>query len=277
MLSKNKFNLLIFLLVLALFTGATIEFSEGSVFIGVLLIGIAFLLMMRVRFEAAAKVKAHRPLMLLGAFIIVADVVYNLHAANQLGTIDTMTFFLGASLIAYGAKREELRRMGRFGTYMSATFLSLFITFYSVLPKLRNEVIHDFDHYFVLLPTVNIIQLLGIPVQVVARETVWMRGAEDMTVIIGGPCSGLYSMFLLTSIVVGYSQIEQYEDKRKLFLMIPLVIVVAYVANLVRVTALYVAGYYYGTETMLTVHVHLGWVIFAVVATVIMYLLTRIK
>lgn len=277
MLSKNKFNLLIFLLVLALFTGATIEFGEGSPLVGVVLIGAAFLLMMRVRFEAAVRVEARKPFILLGAFIIAADLGYNLNAANQLGTIDTMTFFLGASLIACGVNREELRRMGRFGTFMSATFLTLFITFYVLLPRLNNEVIHDFDHYFVLLPTVHIVQLLGIPMEVLARETVRLSGVEDMTVIIGGPCSGLYSMFLLTSIVVGYAQIEQYEDKRKLFLMIPLVVVVAYLANLVRVTALYVAGYYYGTETMMTVHVHLGWIIFAVVATVIMYLLTRIR
>ena len=54
-------------------------------------------------------------------------------------------------------------------------------------------------------------------------------------------------------------------------------VVVAYVANLLRVTTLYIVAYYYGSKAMYSVHTHLGWIIFAVVVVAILYFLDKMS
>ena len=97
-----------------------------------------------------------------------------------------------------------------------------------------------------------------------------------MNIEIGGPCSGLYSMFLLISIIIGYAKTENIQ-KRKIIGLLIIAALVAYIANLFRVSILYYVAYLYGYDMMKTMHTHLGWMIFAVVAMVIMFALDRIK
>lgn len=85
-----------------------------------------------------------------------------------------------------------------------------------------------------------------------------------MSVIIGGPCSGLYSMFLLLSTVLAYTRIERVK-KGGVALLLGLSVVIAYIANFTRVSILYIVGYYYGRDIMMLVHAHLDWIIFIVV------------
>ena len=110
----------------------------------------------------------------------------------------------------------------------------------------------------------------------IATETVRIQGVEEMSVIIGGPCSGLYSMFLLIGIMVAYKKIEQIERGR-FYPLLGLSVVVAYLANLVRVTTLYLIAFYYGEEAMYLVHVHLGWIIFVIVVAVLFYVLDKMS
>jgi archaeosortase C (PEF-CTERM variant) len=83
-------------------------------------------------------------------------------------------------------------------------------------------------------------------------------------------------MFLLIGIMVAYSRIEQLE-RGKFYSLLIISIVVAYVANLMRVTTLYIVAYYYGKEAMYFAHVHLGWIIFVVVVTVLLYVLDKMS
>jgi len=276
MKEDQKHNILIILLVMAFFTGATIQFSEGSAYIGVVLFLIALALTSKIRLSGEYITKNSKFYIGLGVLIVLADVAYNLKAMNQLGTLDSMTFFLGASFIAYGI--SQYRRIGEFGIFMSVTFIVLFQFFYSILPSINNNFIHDFDHYLVLLPSLAIVNVLSnMDIHVVATETVHFKGFEDATVVIGGPCSGLYSMMLLVGIIVGYAKMERLTDKRRIGFLIIVAILVAYLANLIRVATLYYVGYYYGIEKMMFVHVHLGWIIFIVTSFGIMTLLNRTK
>lgn len=276
MKDEQKHNVLIFLLVMAFFTGATIQLSEGSVYIGVVMFLIALALTTKIRLSGEYITKSSRFFIALGALIVVADLIYNLKAMNQLGTLDSMTFFLGASFIAYGM--SQYRRIGEFGIYMSGVFIVLFLIFYSFLPSLNNNFIHFFDNYFVLLPSLAITNVVSnLDIHVVATETVHFNGFEDATVVIGGPCSGLYSMFLLVGIIVGYAKMERLTDKRRISLLVVLAIFVAYIANLIRVAVLYNVGYYYGIERMMFVHVYLGWIIFIITAFGIMTVLNKTR
>jgi archaeosortase C (PEF-CTERM variant) len=269
-------NVMLFLLIFALFLGATVEISEGSIPLGIALMVIAVLLISRVRLGDSYVIKRARVPMLIGALIVAADIAYNLLTHSELGTLDIMTFLLGISLIAQNIPNDDIRRMGRFSAYMAATFILLFLVFFALFGYLNIDFTHRFDHYFVLLPSVFLIRLLGIPIQVIATETVSIRGVEEMSVIIGGPCSGLYSMFLLIGIMVAYSRIEQL-DRGKYYTMLLVAVGVAYVANLLRVTFLYIVAYYLGEDAMYAAHVHLGWIIFVIVVTALLYALDRMS
>jgi len=60
------------------------------------------------------------------------------------------------------------------------------------------DYLHLFDQYFVLLPSVAIIKAVRIPIHVVARETVKFHCVEDMSFVIGDPCSGFGLILLVT-------------------------------------------------------------------------------
>lgn len=271
MISKNR-DIVIILMILALFTGATIELSEGSTLAGIILFAIAAILITQIKLPDTESFETSGRYLLLGTFIVLADIAYNLREGSTLGSLDTMTFFFGVSLIAYGTNIPQLKHIGEFGAYISGIFLPLYIVFYIFFEKYSIEFIHLFDHYLILLPTVAIVKLFGMPLEVIATETVRLSGVEDMTIVIGGPCSGLYSMFLLIGIVVGYSRIEKMDLNKTLYLTV-FAILIAYISNLVRVIVLYATAYFYGVDAMMTVHTHIGWIIFAVVAAGIMYLM----
>lgn len=276
MIDTQKHNILIVLLVMAFFTGATIQFSEGSALLGVALFLFALGLTTRIKLQGTYITKSSKFYVVLGIFILLADILYNLKATNQLGILDSMTFFIGISFIAYGT--SKYRRIGEFGIYMSGTFILLFLFFYSILPSLKNNFIHDFDHYLVLIPSLFIAKaVMNVDMHIVGIETVHFNGFEDATVVIGGPCSGLYSMMLLLGIIVGYVRMERLTDKKMIYLLIFASIIIAYFSNLVRVSILYIVGYYYGIEKMMLVHVHLGWIIFIIISFGIMTALNRIK
>jgi len=271
-----KQNVRIFLLILALFLGGTVEISEGSKTIGIFLLLLALMAISRIRLDSSDNnfTNSHKIIMFIGVGIVISDIIYNFPSNSKLGTIDIMTFLFGLSLITFGFNNNELRRMGTFTAYMSGTFLVLFIILFSLFTHLNINFTHLFDHYFVLLPVVFILHILQIPVEIIGTETIRITGVEEMSVVIGGPCSGLYSMFMLIGIIVGYTRLEGFE-KKKIYMMLLITVIVAYISNLFRITVLYLVGYSYGSNTMMFVHTHLGWIIFTVVAGILLYMLNK--
>jgi len=269
----NIHDRMIIFLVLALFLGATMEYGHGSKLLGILLFGIALLAISRMTLKATHR-KTHAWYALIGILIILADIAYNVYNQSELGTLDTMTFLLGISLIASATKREDIRSMGEFGVYVSITFIALFTLFYGTF----EEFIHEFDHYAVLMPSMYLIKLIGISVDVIGTETVCLHApAGDITLTIGGPCSGLYSMFLLISVIVAYTATENIRDARRITALLGVTIVVAWIANLLRVSTLYLVAYWYGNDAMMIVHTHLGWIIFVIVAWGLLLGLSKIE
>ena len=269
----NIHDRMIVFLVLALFLGATMEYGHGSKLLGILLFVIALLAMSRMTFTAARR-STSVWYAIAGILILLADIAYNVYYQSELGTLDTMTFLLGISLIASAIKREDIRSMGEFGVYVSITFIALFTLFYGTF----SWFIHEFDHYAVLMPSMHLIKLIGISVDVIGTETVCMHApGGDITLTIGGPCSGLYSMFLLISVIVGYTATENIRDARRITALLGATIVVAWIANLLRVSTLYLVAYRYGQDAMMTVHTHLGWIIFVVVAWGLLLGLSKIE
>ncbi|MCW3138759.1 MAG: hypothetical protein N2V76_10245 [Methanophagales archaeon] len=148
-----------------------------------------------------------------------------------------MTFLLGISLIAYDINNEEISRMGKFGNLHGS---DIHRTPSSILQHLiLYDYLHLFDQYFVLLPSVAIIKAVRIPIHVVARETVKFHCVEDMSFVIGGPCSG-FELILLVPPNRDYDGVHEYRICRAEIIIIA--IAVAYIANLMRVVTRYIVG-----------------------------------
>lgn len=267
--SKSK-NLFLVLIIIAMFTGTAVEVSEGSTTVGIIIFILSVVLMTRINFGGTTSLTRSKRNLITGLFIIILDLIYNIRTSFEFGTLDIMILFCGISLIGTQFQNIQLNRTSRFGVYISSVFVFLYLIFYTSFRILNINFLHTFDHYFILLPTVSVLNLVGIPLEVLATETVRVNGVEEMIMVIGGPCSGLYSMFLLIGIVFGYSRIEKMRIDKTL-LMLGFCIVVAYISNLFRVIVLYLTAYWYGSETMMIVHTHIGWIIFAGVAAIIMY------
>lgn len=266
-------NLVLILLVLAMFTGMAVEVTEGSTAVGVILLLASVFLLTRINFkhlDDSGLLKKSKTYFVIGIFIILADTYYNFKKGGELATLDVMTLSFGASLIGTQLQNPQIERVSRFGMYISSIFVVLYLIFYTMFAFFNVDFLHKFDHYMILLPTVKLLGLAGIPLEVIATETVRISGIEEMTLVIGGPCSGLYSMFLLIGIVFGYSRIEKMSVYRT-FMMFGFCVAVAYISNLFRIVILYLTAYYYGHETIILVHTHIGWIIFAGVAAGIIY------
>jgi len=252
------------------------EFSHGSAYVGALFFVLMFILMLNLRVTgtAAGKNPFKFP-KLLGIAIIIGDLAFNYFIkggiVGEIGDIDAMVMFLGASLIISGINSEWLHKVGLFGTYMSLVVVVLDVIFGKL--HLWLDILHYYDHYFVTIPSAYLCGMIGIPIHVVGIKTVCI--GTNLTIGIGGPCSGIVSMFLLTGIIVAYALTENLRNMRGVLKILIIAILIAYVANLARVSALYTFGYLYGYDIMMFWHTHLGWIIFAGVAMAVMWILNR--
>jgi len=268
-------NVALSLLILALFLGGTVEICEGSKAIGVIYLIFALIATTRIKIVGSGRIKkVNQSYLFIGLGIIISDILYNIADKSTLGTIDIMTFLLGLSLVTLSVDNEDMRRMGQFTSYLSATFLILYLLFFTLFNILNINFTHIFDHYFILIPVVFVLKFIKIPVEVIDIETIHIPGAEEMNVVIGGPCSGLYSMFLLIGIIVGYVKMEKI-GTLKIVPMLLITIMVGYISNIFRIVVLYIIGYFYGSNLMILVHTHLGWIIFGVVAGLLIIILNQ--
>ncbi|MHA2218549.1 MAG: archaeosortase C [Candidatus Hodarchaeales archaeon] len=276
-MEKKYFNVVLILVVLSFFLGATVQFSEGSSLVGFSLFILGIILLSRIKIEASSKIKpGHSNIFALaGILIITFDIFYNSIGLGKGGinTLDTMVLLLGASLIGRSSPKGEIRKLGTFGTAMSLSFIILFLTFYVAL----NNQLYKFDHYFVMLPSAYLVKALGFPIEIVETETLRIGGVDDLVVKIGGPCSGLYSMFLLVGIVMGYSVTEGIDSLKKIAGLTLIAASIAYFGNFVRVSIIYIIGYLYGSEIMMSFHVHLGWILFAGTSITILFLMEKAR
>ena len=60
-------------------------------------------------------------------------------------------------------------------------------------------------------------------------------------------------------------------------MLLAVTIAIAWIANLFRVSILYLTAYQYGQDVMMAVHTHLGWIIFVIVAWGLLLGLSKIE
>jgi len=198
-----------------------------------------------------------------GAFIIILSFFYiQIGLGNPPYSIDDFSVLLSGITIIF------FTYMGRRRTLLTSAIPFIAIVAFQVYDKIRFDLEGTFSFLIppVVYLSISVLRLLG--VNAYAEETRIMFNTvqgQPMGVPIVFDCSGVESMstFLLAAAVVFYFFREMPRNKKLAFLAVG--IAGTYAANIMRVVIICLSGYYYGPEGAIElVHIHTGWILFAV-------------
>ncbi|WP_456478665.1 archaeosortase C [Geoglobus ahangari] len=258
---KSKYAplLLAFLLI-----ASFIELSYGSKILGLLFLVIAVGTLTFLPKTPHATLKRSIPGTVAGLAIVTADIVYNTMSGSEIQTVDSIVILLGISLAIYksGTKYSE---MGKFGFFFSAIFLALFSMLFVFPIKAGIDLPYYYGHYAVTLPVVTLLQKMNLNIGMYGERLIFVNGVENALLKIDLACFGWYSLLLVISMLAAYGLTFSNKTWGSLAKIALLMCIAVYIANLIRVAILVMLTYYYGVETMLVVHAHLGWIFFALI------------
>ena len=142
------------------------------------------------------------------------------------------------------------------------------MTFFIVIDKLNIIDGWNFNEFFVhaLLakPLGNFLSILGYEVLVDRDTLIYYDTTLGYTqrVWIADDCSGIYSIFIFISFFISYIVVEykKFDSYALYFLIIG--VISAYVANILRMALIILAGHYRGGDALEWAHVNVGWMLF---------------
>ena len=215
-----------------------------------------------------------------GIAIILGDLVYNLNLAGSatFGTEDTIVLLGGITLIGYNLVPREFAKERDF-----VLLFFLAVNVILVFPLLVARAYYsDFDRsvdvysWVALAPeTSSVLNLLGVTnsVHTVAGSTAPgltftpKSMANPATVVITTACSGIYSFGIFAAAFLAFVLTEYERASIRVWALLGLGFVTSYVANVLRMVVIVLAGYYTDTQAtdlqnMLIAHSYAGWIIF---------------
>jgi len=270
-----KNELLIFILAV-LVVSSFIELAYGSPYIGIAFFILSVILLIYISKRVEISVESHRsaPAIITGLSIVLADLIYNYVYSSEIQTFDSMVILLGFS-IALSGSGTKYSDLGRFSTYFSSIFLVLFLSLFMIPERFEVDLPYYYGHYAVTLPAVCLLTALGLRVTIPEMRFIEVFGVQHVVLKIDLACFGWYSMLLVTSMLLAYDLTMERLGRGKLLKILAVMIVASYLANLLRVSILVVTAYYYGMDTMMLIHSHLGWILFAAVLIPLVYVFLR--
>lgn len=229
-------------------------------------------------------------LWIIGLIVIAADLSLNAFIQkSEIGGNDMIVLFFGVSLILYNPPRWM-----RFGDYLKkysrekdfiVLFLGLLILIL-VLPIYVNALLtgstqgapsgpnraDDYIVYAMLTaPLSGILSILGIDNSAVgAYLTFTMADGGSATIGIAAVCAGIYSFGIFLAAFIAFVLSEYSRLTRRIGILLIIGSLLTYLANLLRMTFIVLAGYYNGIGnpinpapfTLLWTHQYAGEIIF---------------
>src|SRR3989441_5236675 len=231
---------------------------------------------------------------MLGVMILAADLLYNLKlsASPGLQTEDTIAILAAGVFMVYGFVPPRFSRERDF----VLTFV-IALTAILVAPLLlarawegNFERSVDFYSWVALAPeTSAVLRLIGVentihPVSGATAPGLTFTPQHlgvQVTVVITTACSGIYSFGIFASAFVAFVLTEFQRPARRLWLLLGFGMATAYVANVLRMVIIVLAGYYTDTtetdlQNMLIPHSYAGWLIFLAWISVFWALLLKV-
>lgn len=229
---------------------------------------------------------------IVGLAVVLGDLAYNafLSAEPNLLTHDQGALLLGGVLIAYRLVPERYGRERDFVLLFVAS-LAVILVFPVVLARLLLEdpgASVDFYSAYALAPqTSGLLNLLGVPNEIVflPPETApglafTTAGGLDVIVFITSACSGVYSFAIFASAFAAFVLTEQRRLTARVGAFFALGILLAYLANVLRMVVIVYVGFSLdtpeqGLQNLIVAHSNAGWIIFLLWIGLFWFLLFR--
>jgi len=212
---------------------------------------------------------------IVGVVIILFVISYNIAISPNpsIGTYDIMLLFLGTTAIIYPYFWEKFAREMDF-VLLFATILAIELIPIMIIigpdPDNATAVYENpYVKYMLVLPLVAMMQLSGIDAShsgsMISFTT---QAGDDATVAIAISCSGIYSFMIFLAAFFAFVFSFYYRFERKIALLLAIGATAAYLANLLRMYIVMLAGYFNGVQpeskpfTLLWTHKYAGELIF---------------
>ncbi len=179
----------------------------------------------------------------------------------KIGDSDVLLILTGIMFIIYPfiPKKYSLER-----DFILTFFVFLLIAM-ALIPFLFDLNSEGFTYYFLTMPLHNMLNLIGIRNLLVPPSTIHIidpLSKIKSPIIIARSCSGIYSFSIFTSAFVSFVLVIYRKIDLRAVLFLSIGIALAYLGNIIRMTVVVLAGYYYGSSTLEWTHANLGYLIF---------------
>ncbi len=208
--------------------------------------------------------------MLLGAFLILIVMIYNMYVSPrpEFGDTDTLSILFGAMLLVYPVIAPRMK--------LEASFAIIFIGFvvlFLVIPQIIMSATADgqttssignwYVHYMLAAPFSGMLDLIGVQSSSVGNfVTIVFQDGSMHTLEISAYCAGLYSFSIFISAFFAFVLVFERMSRRMLTSVLLLGLFIAYLGNLIRMVVIGLVGYYWGLDALHWTHENVGWVIF---------------
>ena len=216
----------------------------------------------------------------IGVGIVLADLAYNftLSATPALQTEDTIVLLAAATLLGYGFVPARFARERDFVLVFFLCLNAILVVPLLVARAYYTDFERSVDLYswVALAPqTSAVLNLLGVantvhPVSGSTAPGLTFQPrnlAFQVTVVITTACSGIYSFGIFASAFLAFVATEYERPTLRVWGLLGLGLLTAYVANVLRMVVILLVGYYTDTaatdlQNMLIAHSFAGWLIF---------------
>ncbi|MFO7618048.1 MAG: archaeosortase/exosortase family protein [Thermoplasmata archaeon] len=221
--------------------------------------------------------RLHGFLPVFGIGIIITVIAYNLLMSDSgyLGSNDYVALFLAGTLLAYNYVPEKYLAERDFALLFSILLFAFLVVPTTLLQytSTGDDTNSPITYYLLAMPTATLSGLLGVHVispvadlQTGLTVYNWMEltGPDGfpITLNIALSCSGLYSVAIFVSAFIAFVSIEYRKFDRKVAMLLGIGMLLAWVANIIRMTIIVLVGHYEGPDAMVWVHNNAGEFIF---------------
>lgn len=212
---------------------------------------------------------------LLGFFLIIIDLLYNIISSDTFASFDHGVIFAGILIILLNVGVFRFLKLNKtiisFSTYFIFITMILYGFLFSGLPfilgnKDENILFESFTKSTVIISA----YVLNFVKPTYFSETV--INFDGFQVGIGDACSGIESLSVFLSSAIAYIIAIKKKNMKKMLKYMLIGGIALYIMNILRIFIIILIGYYMGLDEMLFVHYNLGWVFFLIGMGVFWYL-----
>jgi archaeosortase C (PEF-CTERM variant) len=216
-----------------------------------------------------------------GAAVIAFDLLYNqfLTRSPRLLSNDFAVLGLGFALVAFPFFPKDFERERNFVLLFFGA-LALIFGIPLLFLRLGHDASGSVDEYTATLVTPQLAAVLnavGNSVAYIGNDLFYidLSVGRQASVHIATQCSGLYSMAIFIAAFSALVVTDYPKLTRRVGALLAAGVVLAYLANLLRMVVIVEAGHYYGSGALLWTHANLGDIIFLAWVAPFMWLAYR--